>query len=126
MAIKTGYAAIKNNIETIIESNIPQLSKEYRDLIVDSIMTSLRDSGLKPHTWTPSYITDIDEVKDWNICGFRAEELVLLACNLRENGVDDIRLQDYNKAFKDGYMSAVKEFNEGLERSIKKIMGEGF
>lgn len=70
----------------------------------------------------PSFVK-LDQVKDWNICGFRLEDLVLLACNLRENGVDDIRLQDYNKAFKDGYMSAVKEINEELERSVNKIIG---
>lgn len=106
MSSNTNYADIRKNIETILESNIPQLSNEYRELIVNSIMTTLRDSGLKPNTWTPRYITDIEEVKDWSICGFRVEDLVKFALILREKKIEDVDIRDYNYSFLCGYERA--------------------
>ena len=123
MENNTLYTDIRNNIEIILESNIPQISNEYRDLIVNSIMTTLRDSGLKPHTWTPSYITDLDEVKDWNICGYRVEDLYKLALILRDKRVEEIDLRDFNNCFFDGYKRAQEDFKASLEQSINSIIG---
>lgn len=122
MSNNTLYTDIRNNIETILESNIPQLSDEYRELIVNSIMTTLRDSGLKPHTWTPNPITDLEDVKDWNICGYRVEELVKLSLILRDKRVEDVDLRDYNNCFFDGYKQAQEDIHKQLEESVNRII----
>lgn len=122
MSNNTLYTDIRKNIEAIIETNIPQLSDEYRELIVNSIMTTLRDSGLKPHTWTPNFITDLEDVKDWNICGYRAEELVKLALILRDKRAEEIDLRAYNDCFFDGYKRAQEDIQKQLEESVNKII----
>lgn len=125
MAIKTGYALIKNRIEVIIDSNIPQLSNEYRDLIVNSIMTTLRDSGLKPYGWNPSDIMDFDDIKNLFICGYPARELVMLATRLRRSvKLENIVFSDNNKAFMDGYNAAREDFNRAIEESIKRMFAD--
>lgn len=116
MSNNTLYIDIRKNIEAIIETNIPQLSDEYRELIVNSIMTTLRDSGLKPHTWTPNFITDLDDVKDWNICGYRVEELVKLALILRDRRIEDVDLRAYNDCFFDGYRKAYDEIHNRITK----------
>ena len=122
MSNNTLYTDIRKNIEAIIETNIPQLSDEYRELIVNSIMTTLRDSGLKPHTWTPNFITDLEDVKDWNICGYRVEELVKLALILRDKRAEEIDLRAYNDCFFDGYKRAQEDIQKQLEESVNKII----
>lgn len=107
----------EENVRAILDCNLTEIKDEIKDCITDRIVL-LKCKEIVYHG-----ISDINDVKDWIICGYRVEDLILLACNLRENGVDDIRLQDYNKAFKDGYMIAVKEINEGIERSINNIIG---
>lgn len=123
MENNTLYTDIRNNIEAIIESNIPQLSNEYRDMIVSSIMTTLRDSGLKPHTWTPNFITDLEDVKDWTICGYRVEELYKLALILRDKSAEEIDLRDFNNCFFNGYKQAQEDFKASIEQSINQIIG---
>ena len=122
MSNNTLYTDIRKNIEAIIETNIPQLSDEYRELIVNSIMTTLRDSGLKPHTWTPNFITDLEDVKDWNICGYRVEELVKLALILRDKRAEEIDLRAYNDCFLDGYKRAQEDMHKQLEEYIQKMI----
>ena len=121
----TLYTDIRNNIEAIIESNIPQLSNEYREMIVSSIMTTLRASGLKPHTWTPNFITDIEDVKDWSICGYRVEDLYKLALILRDRRIEDFDLREYNACFLDGYKRAQEDINKQLEESVSRIINGG-
>lgn len=122
MSNNTLYIDIRKNIEAIIETNIPQLSNEYQELIVNSIMTTLRDSGLKPHTWTPNFITDLEDVKNWNICGYRVEELYKLALILRDRRIEEIDLRDYNNCFLDGYKRAQEEIHKQLEESVNRII----
>ncbi len=121
MSNNTLYIDIRKNIEAIIETNIPQLSTEYRELIVNSIMTTLRDSGLNPHSWT-NFITDLDDVKDWSICGYRVEELYKLALILRDRRIEDVNLKDYNNCFFDGYKQAQEDIHKQLEENVNKII----
>lgn len=100
MSNNTLYIDIRKNIEAIIETNIPQLSDEYRELIVNSIMTTLRDSN----------------VKDWIICGYRAEELAKLALILRDRRIEDVDLKDYNDCFFDGYRKAYDEIHNRITK----------
>lgn len=116
------YTNIRKNIEAIIETNIPQLSDEYRGIIVNSIMTTLRDSGLKPQNWTPNFITDLEDVKDWNICGYRVEDLYRLALILKEKRIEDVDLRDYNACYIAGYKRAQEDIHKQLEESVNKII----
>lgn len=115
MSNNTLYIDIKKSIEAIIETNIPQLSDEYRELIVNSIMTTLRDSGLKPHTWTPNFITDLEDVKDWTICGYRVEDLVTFALILRDKRVEDFDIRDCNLCYLEGYNRAQKDITKQIK-----------
>lgn len=54
----------------------------------------------------PSFITDLDAVKDWNICGYRVEDLVKLSLILRDRRIEDVDLRDYNDCFFNGYRKA--------------------
>lgn len=72
----------------------------------------------------PSFITDLRAVKDWQICGYRVEDLVKLSLILRDKGIDEINLKDFNEALTLGYLKANDEFNKALEESINKCIKE--
>lgn len=63
----------------------------------------------------PRVINNIDDVKDWTICGYRVEDLVKLALILRDRRVEDFDLRDYNACFFDGYKRAQEDINKQLE-----------
>lgn len=65
----------------------------------------------------PSFITDLDAVKDWIICGYRVEDLVKLSRILRDRRIEDVDLRDYNDCFFNGYRKAYDE----IHNSIKKM-----
>lgn len=68
----------------------------------------------------PSFITDLDAVKDWNICGYRVEDLVKLSLILRDRRIEDVDLRNYNDCFFNGYCKAYDE----IHNSIKKMMDD--
>ena len=70
----------------------------------------------------PSFITNLDDVKDWNICGYRVEELYKLALILRDRRIEEIDLRDYNNCFLDGYKRAQEEIHKQLEESVNRII----
>lgn len=72
----------------------------------------------------PSFITDLDAVKDWRICGYRVEDLVRLSLILRDKDINEINLKDFNEALTLGYLKAKEEFNKALEESINKCIKE--
>ena len=72
---------------------------------------------VKPIKFDPSFITDLDAVKDWNICGYRVEDLVKLSLILRDRRIEDVDLRDYNDCFFNGYRKAYDE----IHNSIKKM-----
>ena len=67
----------------------------------------------------PSFI-NLDEVKDWNICGYRVEDLLKLALILRDKRIEDYILRDYNQAYLDGYARAREDINKQLEESLNR------
>lgn len=74
---------------------------------------------------TPTLLgfTDIEVIKDWNICGYRVEELVKLALILRDRRIEDVDLKDYNNCFFNGYKQAQEDFKASIEQSINQIIG---
>ena len=92
-----------HNIERMIEDLVAETAKDAA--IVD-----------------PSFITNLEDVKDWNICGYRVEELYKLALILRDKRVEDVDLRDYNNCFFDGYRKAQEEIHKQLEESVNRII----
>ncbi len=72
----------------------------------------------------PSFITDLRDVKDWQICGYRVEDLVKLSLILRDKGIDELNLKNFTEALTLGYLKANEEFNKALEESINKCIKE--
>lgn len=107
------YINIKNNIEAILESNLSIVAQEYRDMILDSIMTTLRDSGLAPYGFQSDYIY-----------GYRIEDLVVIAERLRKDKVDPRVLQNDNETYLAGYRRAYEEANAALEKSVNRIIDD--
>ena len=70
----------------------------------------------------PSFI-ELEQVKDWNIYGFRVEDLYKLALILKGKRIEDYDLRDYNSAFMDGYKRAQDDLNKSLEEMVNKIVG---
>ena len=105
------YPNVRNRIETIIECNLPIVDKEYRDLLLDSIMTTLRDCGLQPYDFQNEFIY-----------GYRIKDLVIVAERLRENHIDEFDLQKDNESFLAGYNLAVEHCNKQIEECTNKII----
>lgn len=108
------YIDIKNNIEAILESNLAIVDQEYRDILLDSIMTTLRASGLNPYGFQSSFIY-----------GYRIEDLVVIAERLHKDKVDPRALQNDNETYLAGYRRAYEECNEAINKSISDILGDG-
>lgn len=72
----------------------------------------------------PSFITDLNAVKDWTICGYRVEDLVRLSLILRDKNIDEINLKNFNEALAFGYQTASEAFNKSLENCIYTMTSE--
>ena len=72
----------------------------------------------------PSFITDLNAVKDWSICGYRVEELVKLALTLRDTDINEADLKNYNETFAFGYRTASEEFNKAINNYIFTMTSE--
>ena len=70
----------------------------------------------------PQFITNLDDVKDWNICGYSVSELLKVALILREKGVEELDLRDYNQTYIAGYQKAYEEINKQIEESVNRII----
>lgn len=77
------------------------------------------------YPFIPQIINNLDDVKDWNICGYRVDELVKLALILRDKGVEDFDIRDYNNCFLDGYKRAQEEIYKQLEESVNRMIKGG-
>lgn len=69
----------------------------------------------------PSFI-NLDQVKDWNICGYRVEDLYKLALILKEKRIEDYDLRDYNACFIEGYKRAQEDINKQIEESFNRSL----
>ena len=70
-------------------------------------------------------ITNLDDVKDWNICGYSVAELVKVALILREKRYEEFDLEDYNQAYIDGYQKAREDIENSIKESIDRMFKEG-
>ena len=73
------------------------------------------------YPFIPNFLT-IEEANDLNICGYKAGELVKIAIQLRERGIDEITLKDYNQIYIDGYKKAYDEIEAQITQSIQGIV----
>ena len=80
------------------------ITKYLRDLVEDA------------PTVDPSFITDLNAVKDWNICGYRVEDLIKLCLILRDRRIEDVDLRAYNDCFFDGYRKAYDEIHNRITK----------
>lgn len=70
----------------------------------------------------PSFITDLDAVKDWNICGYRVEDLIKLCLILRDRRIEDVDLRDYNDCFFNGYRKAYDEIHNKIKKMTDDLI----
>ena len=106
----------EKNVRAILDCNLTEIKDEIKDCITDRIVL-LKCKEIVYHG-----ISDINDVKDWIICGYRVEELYKLALILGDKSVQGIDLRDYNAAFMDGYARAQEDFNKSLEDMVKNTI----
>ena len=70
----------------------------------------------------PTYINNLEDVKDWSICGYRVEELYNLALVLRDKRIEEVDLSDYNQGFIAGYHKANEDLKNSIEEEILKLI----
>lgn len=111
--------------------NDKRTREKYKDL--DGIKKAV--SELLGQAWTRGYkcgaldnkidpsCINLDEVKDWNICGYRVEDLYKLALILKDKRIEDYDLRDYNACFFEGYAKAQEDFNKSLDEMVNKTIG---
>lgn len=73
------------------------------------------------YPYIPQFINDLESVKDWTICGYRVEDLVILSRTLREKGINDVDLKDYNACYIAGYKRASDDIHAQLEASVNRM-----
>lgn len=69
-------------------------------------------------------LSDIENLKDAekiNICGYRASDLVVIACRYQLENIDNELLADNNKAYIDGYNKAHEEIQKSLDNIVGSI-----
>ena len=76
------------------------------------------------YPYIPTFINDLESVKDWTICGYKVDELVKLSMILRENNINELNLKDYNDAFIAGYQRASNEIHKQLEESVSRMFAD--
>ena len=60
------------------------------------------------------------KITECNLYGYTVEDLIILAELYKNKG---IVLENVAEAFKQGYKTASAEFNEALQKAVKKTMG---
>lgn len=70
----------------------------------------------------PSFITDLHDVKDWSICGYKVEELVKLALTLRDTNIGEADLKNINEVFAFGYRQASEDYYKALETYVSTMV----
>ena len=73
------------------------------------------------YPYMPNFINDLDEVKDFSICGYKVVELITFAEILRDKQIDELNLKDYNGAFIAGYQRAQDDIKRDIEKSIQRM-----
>lgn len=99
------------------------LAKRQNVIIWETDMFNMLDNAptVKPII-DPSFITDLDAVKDWNICGYRVEDLVKLSLILRDRRIEDVDLRDYNDCFFNGYRKAYDEIHNKIKKMTDDLI----
>lgn len=106
----------EENVRAILESNLTDIKDEIKDNITDKIVS------LKCQDIIYNGVSDLDSVKDWNICGYRVEDLVKLSLILRDRRIEDVDLRDYNDCFFDGYRKAYDEIHNRIKKMTDDLI----
>lgn len=106
--------------ESLTGNNANDFSVSYVGGYLDGY--EKRKSEYTSPVFDPSFITDLRAVEDWQICGYRVEDLVKLALILRDKSIDIYNLRDFTNAFTLGYQRATEDINESLNESINKCI----
>lgn len=104
----------KENVRAILDCNLTEIKDEIKDLITEMI-------GNLQDVYLSNFVSDLDEVKGWYICGYRVEDLVKLALILKDKRVDDYDLRNYNACFFDGYKRAVEDNERAIQETIDRM-----
>ena len=88
------------------------------------IMVSKGKKAKAFYPYIPQFINDLESVKDWTICGFKVEELVKLSLTLRDKGINDVDLRDYNACYLAGYKRASDDIHAQLEASVNRMFDD--
>lgn len=107
----------EENVRAILDCNLTEIKDEIKDCITDKIVL-LKCKEVAYHG-----ISDINDVKDWIICGYRVEDLVVIAERLRKDKVDPRVLRADNETFLEGYKQAYDELQASIEKSLESIIG---
>lgn len=76
------------------------------------------------YPYVPNFISDLDEVKDFSICGYKVVELITFAEILRGKQASELDLKDYNGAFIAGYQRAQDDIKRDIEKSIQRMFDD--
>lgn len=105
----------KENVRAILDCNLTEIKDEIKDCITDRIVL-LKSKEIVYHG-----ISDINDVKDWRICGYSVEELYKLTLILKGKRIEDCDLRDYNACFFEGYKRAVEDNERAIQETIDRM-----
>lgn len=107
----------KENVRAILDCNLTEIKDEIKDLITDRI-GDLREK------YPSNFVSDLDEVKGWYICGYGVDDLIKLAHILRDKSVEEYNLRDFNACFLDGYKRAVEDNERVIQETIDRMFAD--
>ena len=108
----------KNNVKSILDCYLTEIKDEIKEEITDKI-TRLKCSDIIYHG-----VTDINDIKDWMILGYRVEELYKYALILKDKNISDFDLHDFNGSYLAGYERAHEEFKKTFDAVFYKTIRE--
>lgn len=76
------------------------------------------------YPFVPNFTNDLDEVKDFTICGYKVVELLAFAESLRDKQASELDLKDYNGAFIAGYQRAQDDIRKQIEDDIQRMFDD--
>lgn len=114
---------MSKQVELKDESLIVRTREDYKQAR-KVIVTRKGETAKAFYPYYPQFINNLDDVKDWQICGYKVEDLVKLALILKDKSVDDYDLRNYNACFFDGYKRAVEDNERAIKETIDRMFAD--